>query len=88
MELGIALIRKACVLIKESSRCDLVDSKKKKKKLWSEDRTLGYFFYEDVHTCRIQLRKAQIQGGRYVTFQISALLLHKKFKYIKICSFI
>lgn len=31
MELGIALIRKACVLIKESSRCDLVDSKKKKK---------------------------------------------------------
>lgn len=75
MELGIALIRKACVLIKESSRCDLVDSKKKKKN-------------EEVHTCRIQLRKAQIQGGRYVTFQISTLLLHKKLKYIKIYTFI
>lgn len=32
MELGIALIRKACVLIKESSRCDQVDRKKKRKK--------------------------------------------------------
>ncbi len=53
MELGMVLVGKACVLIKESSRYDLVDRGKQ----WSEDRTLGDFCNEEAFTCKISQGK-------------------------------
>lgn len=80
MELGIALIGKACVLIKESSRCDLVD--RGYKNLWSEDRTLGYFCDEEVYVEYSQ-RKHRFREYVMLCFKCETLPLQKKYKYVK-----